>query len=55
MTSEITNRISIGIASISIENGSVDGVATAAKTMVPMMIQGRCVPERAARRPRRRG
>ena len=25
----------------SIENGSVDGVATAAKTKVPMMIHGR--------------
>ena len=26
------------------ENGSVDGVATAAKTKTPMMIQGRCAP-----------
>ena len=43
MTSEIKNRISIGIASISIENGSVDGVATAANTIVPITIHGRCL------------
>ena len=41
MISASANRTSIGIASTSIENGSVDGVATAAKTKVPMMIQGR--------------
>ena len=41
MTSETMNSTSIGMASISIENGSVDGVATAAKTKVPMMIHGR--------------
>ena len=41
ITSATTNSTSIGTASISIENGSVDGVATAAKTKVPRMIQGR--------------
>ena len=41
MTSAMANSTSIGTASNSIENGSVDGVATAAKTNVPMMIQGR--------------
>ena len=28
----------------SIENGSVDGVATAANTKTPTMIHGRCAP-----------
>ena len=55
ITSEITNSTSIGIARISIVNGSVDGVATAAKTNVPRMIHGRCAPERLARDARRRG
>ncbi len=41
MTSETRNSSDIGIASITIENGSVDGVATAAKTKVPTTIQGR--------------
>ena len=41
MTSATRNRTSIGMARNSIENGSVDGVPTAANTKVPMMIQGR--------------
>ena len=41
MISETMNSTVIGTASISIENGSVDGVATAANTNVPTMIQGR--------------
>ena len=41
MTSAKKNSTSIGPASMIIEKGSVDGVATAAKTNVPMMIQGR--------------
>ena len=44
MTSETTNSSVIGSASMSIENGSVDGVATAAKTKTPRMIQARCSP-----------
>ena len=40
----MANSTSIGMARISIVNGSVDGVATAAKTKVPMTIQGRCAP-----------
>ena len=35
------NSTVIGMASMIIENGSVDGVATAAKTKVPRTIQGR--------------
>ena len=42
--SERKNKISIGMPSISIENGSVDGVATAAKTMVPITIHGLAFP-----------
>ena len=38
------NSSVIGSASMSIENGSVDGVAAAAKTKVPRMIQARCSP-----------
>ena len=49
MISDRPNRISIGTPSISIENGSVDGVATAANTMVPITIHGLarpiCCPE----------
>ena len=44
MISEIMNSSVIGSASISIENGSVDGVATAANTNVPTTIQGRYFP-----------
>ena len=39
ITSEIRNSSTIGIASISMVMGSVDGVATAAKTNVRKMIQ----------------
>ena len=46
MTSETKTSTSIGMASISIEYGSVEGVATAANTKVPTMIQGRCRPAR---------
>ena len=41
MTSDTMNSTVIGNASISIENGSVDGVATAANTNVPTTIHGR--------------
>ena len=41
MPSETRNSNDIGIASMIIENGSVDGVATAAKMNVPTTIQGR--------------
>ena len=49
MISAMMKRISIGIASISIENGSVDGVATAAKTKVPITIHGPVAAQRACR------
>ncbi len=44
ITSEMPNSTSIGMARKSIVNGSVDGVATAAKTNVPITIHGRCAP-----------
>ena len=49
ITSEIRNSTTIGTARISIVNGSVDGVATAANTNVPKMIQGRYSPSWLAR------
>ena len=48
MTSETMKSTVIGSASISMENGSVDGVATAANTKVPTTIHGRWLPERLA-------